>query len=90
MKILIYALSILFLAGVGALYGGIGWVIAWVLDKGLDVNVNYSIFVWVGVGIFIVKVIPLMIVRAIAAREQKKFDDHFKEFDKKFNRMRDL
>jgi hypothetical protein len=74
MKILIWVLLIPFIAGLSALYGGIGWVVAWVLDKGLDVNVNYSIFVWVGVGIFLLKAIPFIIVKLYASRLEKKFE----------------
>lgn len=42
--------------GLGFLYGGIVWCAAWVLQKAIDVNVNYAIFVWVAVGIYVLKV----------------------------------
>jgi multidrug transporter EmrE-like cation transporter len=73
MRILIYLLLILFIAGTAALYGGVGWCIAWVLDKGLDVNVNYSIFIWVGVGIFFLKAIPFFIFKTYASKVEKEF-----------------
>lgn len=78
MKILISGLGMLFILGLGALYGGVAWVIAWILDKGLDVNVNYTIFVWVGIAIYLLKLIPVIIAGSIARKQQKKFDEEFK------------
>jgi hypothetical protein len=41
---------------IGALmWTGLGWGVAWVLDKGLNADVNYSIFVYVSLGIFFIK-----------------------------------
>lgn len=62
-KLIIWILAALFFVGIGALYGGIGWCVAWILEAGLGVAVNYNVFVWVGVGIFLLKAIPIIIFK---------------------------
>lgn len=49
--------------GLTLLYGGAGWCVAWVLDAGLNVTVNYKVFVWVGVGVFWLKAIPFILIK---------------------------
>lgn len=62
-KLIIWILATLLFVGIGALYGGIGWCAAWILEAGLGVAVNYNVFVWVGVGIFLLKAIPIIIFK---------------------------
>lgn len=79
--LLIWVLAITLFIGIGGLYGGIGWVIAWILEKGLNINVNYTIFVVVGIVIFILKAIPMILMKLYADKKAKEFDA---EFDKKW------
>ena len=69
---LVKALITLFLIGIGAMYGGVGWCAAWVLEAGLGIAVNYSVFVWVGVGIFMIKVIPMAIFKIFVDRSLRE------------------
>jgi|SRR6185437_3729993 len=62
-KFLVWFLVVLLYAGLTALYGGIGWVVAWILGVGLNIAVNYTVFVWVGIGLFWLKAIPLIIIK---------------------------
>ena len=62
-----WILLALFLCFIAFVYGLFGWAIAWVLDKGLDLNVNYSIFVIAALVIYAVKMIPTLIAAFIKA-----------------------
>ncbi|MDF1511082.1 hypothetical protein PZE06_23390 [Robertmurraya sp. DFI.2.37] len=75
---IIWILVALMFTGLGALYAGTGWVIAWILDTGLDVNVNYKIFIFVAIGLYLLKIIPFMIVRLYAKKKEKEWEKDFK------------
>lgn len=85
-NVILWVLIIVFLAGIAAIYGGIGWVIAWILDAGLDVNVNYSVFVLVGIGLFILTVIPYIAIRMYAKKKLNEFDAEIAKFNKSFDK----
>lgn len=59
MKTLMYSLIVAFFILVAGLYAGIGWSAAWILDTGLNVDVNYSFFVWIGLGLYVLCMIPI-------------------------------
>jgi hypothetical protein len=80
MKIIVWTLIALLFVGVGSLYAGLGWVVAWILDKGLSVNVNYEIFVWVGVGIFLIKAIPYILIKLWISQKTRQIDKEFESW----------
>jgi hypothetical protein len=63
--------------GLGLLYGGIGWCAAWVLEKATDVNVNYSVFVWVAVGIYVLKLVVMGLFYLFTLKKQAQFEREF-------------
>ncbi|MCM3487873.1 hypothetical protein M3689_00980 [Alkalihalophilus marmarensis] len=77
-KVLITFLSALLVVGILAIYGGIGWVLAWVLEKSLSLNVNYSIFVYGALAIGFIKMIPFMIGGLVARKAEKDFKRDWK------------
>lgn len=60
--------------GLGFLYGGIGWCAAWVLQKAINVDVNYTIFVWVAVGIYVLKLIGVVLAYIYSLKKQTEFE----------------
>jgi len=38
-----------------AFYGVLGWFVAWILEKGLNSEVNYNVFVYSGLAIGFIK-----------------------------------
>lgn len=79
-NIIMWVLAIVFLAGVAAIYGGIGWGIAWLLETIFNLEVNYTIFILIGLGMFVLTVIPYIIFGIIAKKQNEAFDKEFKKF----------
>lgn len=80
-------LGILIFVGVGALYAGIGWGIAWILEVALSVDVNYTIFVLVALGLFLLKASIGIFSNLYFHKKEREFDKKFKEFDKHIDRF---
>ena len=74
-KSLLKTLIVLFFALIGFVYAGIGYSVAWILDIGLNVDVNYSVFVGAGILIY---VICLLIV-AMFGVASKRLDEKLEE-----------
>lgn len=79
-NIIVYSLSIILLIGVGAIYGIVGYGIAWILDVAIDVNVNYNVFVGVAIGIFLIKVISNLFFKLYAKKKIKEMNDESDSF----------
>lgn len=79
-NIIIGFLAVVFLAGVAAIYGGIAWGIAWLIETLFSLGVNYTIFVSVGLGLFVLTIIPYVIFGLIAKKQKDAFDKEFKKF----------
>lgn len=77
MKVAMYLMVAAFFVLVGGLYAGIGWVTAWLLEIGLNLDVNYSVFVWAGIGIYAICLIPLMLFAGLTKMIDEK---HKKDF----------
>lgn len=77
-KILFLVFLSVVVIGLGLLYGGIGWCAAWVLEKAIDFNVNYNIFVWVAVGIYLLKLIIIGAITLYSAKKQAEFEKEFR------------
>lgn len=78
MKALMYSLLTAFFVLVAGLYAGIGWSAARALDIGLNVDVNYSFFVWIGLGLYVLCMIPI----AFFAGLTKMVNDKLENMDK--------
>lgn len=74
MKAGLYALTALFFILVGALYAGIGYGTAWLLEVGLNLDVNYSVFVWAGIGIYAICLIPILLFAGASKAIGDKLD----------------
>lgn len=77
MKALGYVIAAIFYVGIGAMYAGIGWIVAWILEAGLDIAVNYSLFVWIAVGIFFIKTLPVLFLTLLSKKEFSRTKNTF-------------
>jgi phosphoglycerate-specific signal transduction histidine kinase len=55
------------------IWTGLGYGVAWVLDAGLSVNVNYKVFVIVGFVIGVIKSLFILLVGVFQNRMLKDF-----------------
>ncbi|RBP86177.1 hypothetical protein DFO70_13110 [Cytobacillus firmus] len=78
---IIWLLVTIMFTGMGAVCAGIGWIAAWVLDAGLEMNVDYNIFILVAVGIYQLKV-PFIIFKLWTKKKEKEWEAEFNQFGK--------
>lgn len=71
---MIIVLVSIFGIGIAALYGGIGWGVAWILEKAMNINVNEIIFILVGIGLFILKLIAAVLGKLWVKKQEKSMD----------------
>lgn len=68
-------LGCIFMLGVGALYGGFGWIIAWILDVVFSIDVNYKIFVLIAIGIYVLMLIPTIMFFAHFSKRVSRIEN---------------
>ena len=73
-KVMLWALATIFIIGIGALWGGIFWVLAWLVDHTIDsATVSYTAFVLVGIGLFLLLFLFVVVINLLARQETNKF-----------------
>lgn len=73
-KIMLWTLSIIFIIGVCALWAGVFWVLAWLVDHTIDsATVNYTAFVLVGMGLFLLLFLFVVVTNLWARHDTNKF-----------------
>lgn len=83
-KITMWFLAAILIVGVAAIYGGIAWGIAWLLETIFSLAVNYTIFVSIGLGLFVLTVIPYILFVMIAKKQTDEINKEFARFNRSF------
>ena len=73
-KVMLWALTVIFIIGVAAMWAGVFWVLAWLVDHTVDsATVNYTAFVLIGIGLFLLLFLFIVVTNLWARHETKKF-----------------
>lgn len=85
-KMFMWILVAVLIVEVAAIYGGIAWGIAWLLEAIFSLAVNYTIFVSVGIGLFVLTVIPYVLFGMYVKKKNDEFNKEFARFNSSFDK----